>query len=180
MNFKITSALKSGCFSLQVHGSWSTSSIRERSPERRSLRSISDLFVGFSSTLHSVVMGAECLERSCPEVASCTDSLDVVNDGGLSNPSLALTPLAQWVIAKDRFSEALPGSCLVPGVTRSLPALLGWSPCLPRTFGLVADDRRHRSKTPSRHGWELAHSSDIGVDPHNWPLGRSQTKEDPL
>lgn len=136
--------------------------------------------MGFSAALHGVVMGAECLKRSCPEVASCTNSFDVVNDSGLSNPSLALTPLAQWVIAKDRFSEALPGSCLVPGVTRSLPALLGWSPCLPRTFGLVADDRRHRSKTPQRHGRELAHSSDIGVDHTNRGLGQSQTKEDPL
>ena len=90
-----------------------------------------------------MVMGAQGLEWALPEVASCSHPLDVVHHCGLSNPSLALTPLTQRMIAKDRFSETLPGSCLVPGISWRFPALLGWALGLPGTLWLFADDGRH-------------------------------------
>ena len=87
-----------------------------------------------------MVVSAQGLERSRPEVSPISHPLDVVHHRGLSNPSLALTPLAQWLIAKDRFSEALPGSCLVPRITWRFPALLGGALGLPGTLWLFADD----------------------------------------
>jgi hypothetical protein len=80
-----------------------------------------------------------------PKVTSCPYSLDVVYHGGLSNPSLALAPLTQRLRTKDRLSEALPGSCLVPGISWRFPTLLGWSLGLPGTLWLFADDGRHLS-----------------------------------
>ena len=104
---------------------------------------MSHLLVGLTARLDCMVMGAQGLEWSLPEAASCSHPLDVIHHSGLSNPSLALTPLTQWLIAQDRFSETLPCSSLVPGISWRSPALLGWALGLPGALWLFADDGRH-------------------------------------
>jgi hypothetical protein len=128
-----------------------------------------------------MMMGAEGLEWPMPEVSSSSHPLDVIHHCGLSNPSLALTPLTQRVIAKDRFSETLPGSSLVPGISWRCPALMGWALGLPGTLWLVADDRRHLGpKLQRSHSYDQHILLTFLAQDESGCMAECKQKEEPL